>query len=265
MKRYHILVVVLFIYMLFCCQPVSAQSDDVENYYPVGTKWVEVTYDPDPQNRIDYYNHYESEVVGDTVINGISWMLVKVDWILGKQYVIEDGAFHYFYPMQYYNLFRQEGTKIFRPVNQEPEMVLDFDWQVGNKIAFYDNGVITEESQIIQQQLADGKLYDCFGDNPMIIRTIGNTTEGLMFSSAEVTRPTHKQVTKQLCSFMRNGELIYSRAEPPLPTTPTGIAETCQENNHPSATFTLQGVKLKDIGQLPSGVYIQNGRKIMVK
>ncbi len=60
---------------------------------------------------------------------------------------------------------------------------------------------------------------------------------------------------------------IYALAPDTIPTSATGVDRITAtgEDEKDAATYTLGGVRLDPKGKHPAGVYIRNGKKIVVK
>ena len=199
-------------------------------------------------------------VIGDTLINDVSYKIVKREWLDGstsqqytesKTYFIrEDNG------RVYYLGKNNENTRTYADITYDGTETLryDFNWSDGGM----DESRLAKVEQLV---LEDGKAYD-YEPSGKIIRTIGNIQGGLILSWMRQSR-SEKTV---LLSFTRGDVLIYKKDYPSI----NGIK---QFENEPTPNPSLLGReyvydlsgRIIENRKLPKGIYIQNGRKFVVK
>ena len=261
---------VLFLLSSFAC---FGQDDTADLCYPIGTVWEEGLLQSETEQLEVKHRH---TVTGDTLIGGISYKVVVREWIDGspsqqyteeiKYFIREDNG------LVYYLGKNNENTRTYADITYDGTETLryNFNWKNGGM----DESKFAKVEQI---ELEDGKAYD-YEPSGMVIRTIGNIQGGLILSWMKPSR-TVKTV---LLSFTRGDVLIYKKDYPLI----SGINQIegnkfqyfvvydlqgrrLQSNKGPRREATLSehnGERTKSQGNgLPKGVYIQNGRKFVVK
>jgi hypothetical protein len=156
----------------------------------------------------------------------------------------------------YYLGKNNENTRTYADITYDGTETLryDFNWSDGGM----DESRLAKVEQLV---LEDGKAYD-YEPSGKIIRTIGNIQGGLILSWMRQSR-SEKTV---LLSFTRGDVLIYKKDYPSI----NGIK---QFENEPTPNPSLLGReyvydlsgRIIENRKLPKGIYIQNGRKFVVK
>ena len=250
----HLLLGVLLFFSSIAC---FGQDDATEQCYPVGTTWEEGLLLSETEELEVKHLH---TVIGDTLINDVSYKIVKREWLDGstsqqytesKTYFIrEDNG------RVYYLGKNNENTRTYADITYDGTETLryDFNWSDGGM----DESRLAKVEQLV---LEDGKAYD-YEPSGKIIRTIGNIQGGLILSWMRQSR-SEKTV---LLSFTRGDVLIYMKDYPSI----NGIK---QFENEPTPNPSLLGReyvydlsgRIIENRKLPKGIYIQNGRKFVVK
>ena len=229
-------------------------------YYPIGTSWEEAFVDCwENQGLYDSFYRVKSMVVGDTLIAGVGYKTIErqITECTYDPSIVGDKD---------YQFIREENNCIFFLDGdggyEETKPIYDFNWEnLGNEFFCQNWAFHTDKFDMIEEVLLDGNTYDClFLDDSFsykIYRNIGQIIGGLIKRSCNYGARTTMRL--RLTSFTRNDVQIY-QFNIPTPS-PSGILYI-QTEGSPFLTefFTLQGVKVNK-SSLPSGIYIQNGKK----
>ena len=162
---------------------------------------------------------------------------------------------------------REHGDSIFSRVSGDEErlMYIFGSWKIGDSIPCFQDTI----ARISQITLLDEKMYECVDTFPahrnqskdyspkMVINSIGRINKGLL----------RKQFLPRggwdyiLLSFTRNGCTIYRDER-----FGTNSIEHNIYRPHPvKETYSLSGIKHKGMALPSKGIYIRNGKKVMVK
>lgn len=270
--------------LLFATIMCKGQAQEV-CCYPNGTVWEELQL---VEGKVDpeWYIRLQYTVDGDTLVNDVTYKRVVRQWMEGQQwaqytqtktyYLREENGLVYFLgkndpDSHSYDDIVYDGTETLR---------YNFNWEVGGMGAL-GKGTLNGVSQMV---LADGNLYD-YDSSTKVIRTIGRIRDGIL-----LPYNSPRSIWFALASFIRNGVEIYHADFPE--TSGIVSVETANRgegscDNADNLTFydlsgrqVFQGNKglrscspehlrsTRTVSQgntLPKGVYIQNGRKFVVK
>lgn len=230
---------------------VSAQK-----YFPEGTTWTwGYAYWGTPQG-----DYYRCVVEDDTIINDKAWKKVETYDMDGRRITGYDAyALH------------EEGDQIWvcyydRFYSPEEEVFYyDFDWAEGKNVwcvpEWPDHmDVCTPNVPAIgiqAMQLADGNMYEYFGEEPTcdrLINTIGLVGGWGGLFPRYPDSPTNG-CRYYMTSFVRNGVKIYSYDDA------TGIAATAWTHQADEGLFDLQGRRLT--AEPAKGIFVRNGKKVV--
>ena len=268
MKR----VICFFILVLCLTTSLSVKSQEV--YYPEGTKWgFVICGNIEPPlyvyaTNIDDFRTYESTVEGDTILYDVRRYLSTNEYIVLDSVrckIIHERDYDYYHNLQgtMTFFFRETGDSIFyyQKEDQYYQEVFYYDfspWHVGDVIQIAQAKNQLFEEDLGQMQLEDGNFYDCYGT---CIRTIGCIFGGIIPWRTFGRMPRFIYITY----FVRKGVVIYRNNNIIYPDGyETDVASLRREKgNGDSAVYSLQGVRLGNVGSLPPGIYIQNGKKII--
>ena len=240
------------------CLNMFGQATSTE-YFPVGTSWQEAYY-------VINYDTIKSPIIrnvvtGDTIIEGVKYKCVEeTKYDIMTNTVAEESE-----PYRY--AIREQGDSIFSRVfdGEEKLMYIFGSWKIGDSIPCFQDTI----ARISQITLLDEKMYECVDTFPahrnqskeyspkMVINSIGRINKGLL----------RKQVLPRggqdfiLLSFTRNGSTIYRDER---------FGTTSIEHNiyrpHPAEdTYSLSGIRQKGMALPSKGIYIRNGKKVVVK
>ena len=233
------------------------------HYFPTGMTWEEILVDPYMEAEASDVWFYEIDT--DTLIGNVAYKKVMRNKVFSGICI------------------REDGDKIWLLTKEYPTEILlyNFDWESNHEIVTeflkaQNNGNYELRWDTIHvgdcpSALIKGKNYQYFRENftRSLIRGIGKVTELnrypclLGYREGWVIKPGlefHK-----VHWIQRNGVEIF-RSEDPYEWTvdvPTGIDSDKSINNPPSTVYDLQGRRLN--GKPDKGVYIENGRKRVVK
>ena len=240
------------------CLNMFGQATSTE-YFPVGTSWQEAYY-------VIYYDTIKSPIIrnvvtGDTIIEGVKYKCVEeTKYDIMTNTVAEESE-----PYRY--AIREQGDSIFSRVfdGEEKLMYIFGSWKIGDSIPCFQDTI----ARISQITLLDEKMYECVDTFPvyrnqskdyspkMVINSIGRINKGLL----------RKQVLPRggqdyiLLSFTRNGCTIYRDER----FGTTSIEHNTYRPNPVKETYSLSGIKQKWMALPSKGIYIRNGKKVMVK
>ena len=240
------------------CLNMFGQATSTE-YFPVGTSWQEAYY-------VIYYDTIKSPIIrnvvtGDTIIEGVKYKCVEeTKYDIMTNTVAEESE-----PYRY--AIREQGDSIFSRVfdGEETLMYIFGSWKIGDSIPCFQDTI----ARISHITLLDEKMYECVDTFPvyrnqskdyspkMVINSIGRINKGLL----------RKQVLPRggqdyiLLSFTRNGCTIYRDER----FGTTSIEHNTYRPNPVKETYSLSGIKQKGMALPSKGIYIRNGKKVMVK
>lgn len=212
-------------------------------------------------------NVYVNHIIGDTLINGEVWKKVYncVEWQRGTE-------------KTYYAAIRDVGTKVYAIAkgSATPRLLYDFNLQVGDEVRC---GI---EANVFACLLdTDEEPDDMLGfpfkaylrvENIEIVNTRGKERRRITLALLDSFKEPISKGNKVIWI-----EGIGSGAGPFLPWSPqpeSGIVIDCQVNptaisspyltiDADGSVFSLQGKHLNNI--ITKGIYIQNGKKIVIK
>ena len=239
-------------------------------YYPDETMWEELQV---VEDKIDseWYIRLRYTVDGDTLVGDVNYKRVTRQWMEGQEwaqytqaktfYLREDNGLVYFLGKNYpdshsYDDIVYDGSETLR---------YNFNWEIGGPGAL-GKGTLKDFSQI---ELADGNLYD-YDSSTKVIRTIGCIRGGLLLPCNSA-----RSMWFALASFTRNGVEIYHKD---FPAT-NGIESVNTTSRGKGFNGFAKSLFIYDLSGrrvsvssassvssvLPKGVYIQNGKKFVVK
>lgn len=279
---------------LFFLVPLSIMAQgEVPDYYPQGTVWEEEIHYYFPATETFHSTYLRNTVVGDTVINDISYRKVVAEKRVGDN--SDDASWDRVSPWHWepYDTFgiRQEGNKVYyfryEPVIGEKEfMRYDFDWSVGMEIPLKLNAIRNKDytlakiDQVVNVVLGDGQSYEGVtveNDNEEVaqmkgIGSIGNYG-GLFSYYAWNTVPWDGSTMyyHRMLNFTRNGVCLYEWDRDSFVASQMellGVNAVHDLNSHGNGSiYTLDGRNVTGIPlhSLQKGIYIQNGQKVVVR
>lgn len=236
---------------------ISSQ-EDISEYYPVGTTWQEA-----------YVRIYDSKlntqfcvntVVGDTIINDISYKWVNVDvYDTSTGMKVTESAIKGY-------AIREKGDSVFgRNVADEEVLRYVFGkWEIGDKVNCFQDTI----ARVSYIELLDGKKYACIDSFPnyqnvskeyqpkMVINTIGSITHGLL---KEKPGPRGGLIYS-LISFTRGNVTLYRNEHYWLTSILNATKNYMRQSD---STYSLKGVRMNEKTPLPRGIYIRNGKKFI--
>ena len=231
---------------------------------------VDINYDTDSYQPVPFVR-YVNYVGEDTVIDAKNYKNVYYKIVENPYNPAEIGkAGRYF--------LREQGGKIYYmsygpdhrggdSIAYEDFLIYDFNWDGDNTtIRVNLNSYNIQELNHSQEILLDGNIYEYFSYNLLgtvekkIYRNIGQTAGGLIRGENDYIRSRERFV---LTKFTRNNVLIY---EHEIPTPQVDFIHERQTGNEAilNNCHSLQGIKM-DSNHLKPGIYIQNGRKFVVR
>lgn len=242
-----------------------AQSP-LSEYYPIGTTWEEVLMPSNqyPGEVVNYpvdFVRYSFSVDRDTIIDERAYKVVNsniIDCLEIPEGFYLSGNF----------FIREEGDSIYLNyvgAKECDELIYNFNWQEDMSVLISNTDRYNPQNLSFSQEvLLDGNTYDCYtksyGIRKNIYKSIGQTVGGLILGMADGARyPCRFHLTK----FTRNNVLIYEN-DIPTPQVNAIYDVSYKEKDESQNCYTLQGVKV-DVNNLNPGIYIQNGRKFVVK
>ena len=282
----------------------SGQSVDIhvlvdDTYFPEGTTWEEERHCYYEREQGYQSQYYRNTVEGDTIINGITYKNVLLEMrTCDEQQYDEFGyplygwdresPWHWMSLGHYYGI-REEGNKVYcygdfywGYYGQNPQEVLayDFDWYVGKEIPVYfnSNGKMVNDTitEIGQLEMLDWNAYECIyqpgGNDLLQVNGIGNlgNNGGLFRHLTDFPWDGSTLRYKRVMNFTRNGRLLYQWDRDAFLEEKLGMEmvenETSKGNG---AIYSCDGRRIRSQGadthRLPKGIYIQNGRKFIIK
>ena len=241
-----------------------AQGQPYE-FYPIGTSWEEVytTYTL-PGDVIDPtiipFRRTIFKIDCDTIVGELTYKIVHSTITENLSVPSQVGNTSVFY------IREQDDSVFYRGgfENSKEKPLYDFHWNDSTLLFCGIGWPITYEFVRTQEILLDGNVYDCYmyetfgGVYNKIFRTIGQTIGGLLKSTY-----SRNGFISHLTKFTRNNVLIY---ENDIPTPQVTAIHDVSYNDKSGRQdcYTIQGVKV-DVTNLKPGVYIQNGRKFVVR
>lgn len=265
----------------------TAHAQDVAEYYPVGTKWIEETFFVmHTGGELRFGGTYRKCVVdGDSNYNG-----KKYKHVSAYAYEIKNDIDEYYRPEDPSKwkrlvwddvLIREEGKKVYYiPYNEKKEILIyDYDWFIGkmipyNYISEFDEYQYYKIDEIFNMQDITAYEYVIIPDISMSrkymqIKGIGfvQPWNGIFNPGFEPPFSIIYYIHKVI-GFWRNGQLIYKSERPRPEDFDTGIDHAeCDATAGNVKIYNLQGMEIKADGtkSLPKGIYISKGKKIMVK
>ena len=266
----------------------------IPKYYSEGTSWEEAFFHYGEGDNEAAYTYLRHTVVGDTIVNDTVYKKVKaekkvLDNYAKKEtdnasyysctYEVGNADFSWNTPGPYHweplpsNDFciREKGWKVFIrywKYGEDEKMVYDFNWLRGRKISEWNYTTGTYESRVLNDMKEAtfnndwNELYlsEPQSDEVERIRTIGAVT-GLFKPLGEINDDGKPQFA-HLLSFTREGEVIYEwNADEML-----GIDENaCPIHPVNTPVYSISGVRINAKRNLSKGIYIINGRKLVIR
>ncbi|MBR5085092.1 MAG: hypothetical protein IKX33_10880 [Prevotella sp.] len=254
-----------------------AQESELE-HYPVGTTWeevytdmgyVDIDYDTNSYNPVSFAR-YVNYVGEDTIIDAKNYKNVFYKIIENTNNPAEIGKTgRYFLREQEDKIFYRSYSPVFPGGDSivcDELLIYDFNWQENDMIIRVNrNSYNVQELNHSQEILLDGNTYEYYsytvlGVEKKIYRYLGQTACGLIRGELDELRMLQRFV---LTKFTRNNVLIYERE---IPTPQVDFIHERQMDNEAilNNCYSTQGIKM-DARYLKPGIYIQNGRKYVVK
>lgn len=251
--------VVLASAILMSGSNICAQEQPTE-YYPIGTTWEEVfalpSYFENPSTSDpNSFNRYEFYVERDTIVNDKTFKIVvrTLTECYRKPSMVGSTLRYYIF---------EQGDSVFSSAvipsgNDNGKLFYVFKKPENNgDITWCENQYDVQNLDCNQELLLDGNVYDVYSTNKnQLYWTIGQVLNGLtmIFSN--------RSGTSRLTKFSRNNVLIY---ENDIPSPQADAIYEVQPEMEQQNRYTLHGIMV-DGENLKSGVYIQKGKKHLVK
>ena len=244
----------------------SFAQPQLSEYYPIGTTWEEVymTKNGYPGEVVDepcVFARYKYSVDCDTIIDEKSYKVVNgimIDYLIKPPGLIPDTT-------QFYIREIEDSVFIYDTYIKSDRLAYNYNWQEDTSVLLANyNKYDTQYLTFSQEVLLDGNTYDCYNVNngaqsKKIYKSIGQTLSGIF----DYDEDSRYHYGFHLTKFSRDNVLIYEN-DYPTPQVNAIYDIPYKEKNERQDCYTLQGVKV-DVTNLKSGVYIQNGRKYVVK
>ena len=289
-----------FVSIVFALTIITVSFAQEENacFFPEGTVWEEERHCYYESEQKFLSSYYRNTVEGDTTINGKTYKNVLLEMrTYDEQHYDEDGfpvygwdresPWHWISMGHYYGI-REEGSKIYylgdifwgyHVTNPKEYLVYDFDWQIGKEIPIYFtmNGDVVYDTitEIDQAEMLDGNSYECIyrpGSKDLLqVKGIGNLSNngGLFHYLIDFPWDGSTLRYKRVMNFTRDGQLIYQWERDAFLEEKLSIEMAENESSiEDGMVYTCDGRRVAqgaDIHRLPKGVYIQNGKKRVVK
>lgn len=258
-------------------------------YFPEGTKWTEIRLDSSKHSswfrkedgkwepnfeRLDYY------VEGETSDRSLRYTKVFC-----KREGMTDSLS---YLIQVMNHGLENEVHVTSPEtfdsnrNSFPVLTYDFDWKVGKTLEYQTPSVSQQNNEYDVQQygtIEEILERDFGGVHPLkyvdlgehrIIKGIGLTSwegSGCIFGpikSHESSRDSNSDSYRSiLVHFERGGQVLYD--EWPMPEGITEVSEIKEIHKGSAPPFDLSGRRLNTSHPTHRGVYIIDGKKVVVK
>ena len=293
----------LYVICCFSFMPMRAQEEHPE-FFPQGTTWEEAWYHYQEGDTRAYYIYNRYTVSGDTIVDDILYKRVIKERRVLESYEYNDEIYEYYgipdlgsytvnpdvfnwnntgpwhwEPVSVLNYcIREENGMVYirnRLYGTEEKIVYDFNWEEGKQIEEYNfNSELYDTytfDNIIEITLLDGTIEQALtysnSNEPRIIRGIGNL-DGL-FNPLGIIIWDGKPNFSHIINFYRDGTLLYEwdpteYLENKWGVTvikPMDMSSVKNEGN----TYTITGVQIDKNTTLPPGIYIKNGKKLIVK
>lgn len=287
----------LFTYTLltlscFSFLPTAAQSE-VPEFFPQGTSWEEARFGHQEGDRIAFFTHLRHTVSGDTLIDGTLYKKVVTEMKILDSYDSNGGLAYLWYvdadfdwdnigPWHWevissnnFGLREENGIVYVNYINfgyGVERKLYDFNWEVGKEMEEYNTLSYQYENYILNDiqeiTLLDGSVAQCLysedGKQAERIRGIGfvDSFFDTIFLDAwgSITNFRH------MINFSRNGVLLYEWDPMAYLESTTGIRQIMASPSENKGTaYTITGVGMKEDACLRAGIYIKNGKKMIVR
>ena len=287
MKKINQLTFILFLFPL----SIMAQGE-VPDYYPHGTVWEEESHCYYPTTDTFNSTYLRNTVVGDTIINEIPYRKVVVEKRVGDNstdYSWDRVSPWHWEPYDTYGI-RQDGFKVYyyryEPIIGPKEFLrYDFDWSVGMEIPLKLNAsrnteyTLAKIDQIESVVLNDGQAYEGVTvdgkEEVAQVRGIGSIGNygGLFSYYAWNSIPWDGSTMyyHRVLNFTRDGICLYEWDRDSFVASQMELlsVKTLDDTDYPknSNIYTIDGRNVTGVPlqALQKGIYIQNGRKYVVK
>lgn len=241
-----------------------ASPSDMSEYFPIGTEWKEVIVELSMPYDTTYSVTYR--ICGDTLIGNTEYKIITVNDKAANLWLREADNCVWLLTAEYPHEFK----------------IYDFNWNVGEALqAEYlretqdgDMRLLVETGAWDYKSVNLGTTsyqYYMDGFYCTVIRGIGRVSELhrnsclIGYKMMAVILPG--LVYHKVLWLRRNGQIIFRSEEPEEWVTyvPTNIALLNRNGNHSKSLklYDLQGRRLQ--GKPSKGVYIQDGKKYLVK
>ena len=252
---------------IFLLSGISSYAQtQLSEYYPIGTTWEEVymTKNGYPGEVVDepcVFARYKYSVDCDTIIDELSYKVVNgimIDYLIKPPGLIPDTT-------QFYIREKEDSVFIYDTYINSDRLAYNYNWQEDMSVLLANyNKYDTQYLTFSQEVLLDGNTYDCYNVNngaqsKKIYKSIGQTLSGIF----DYDEDSRYHYGFHLTKFSRNNVLIYERE---IPTPQVDFIHERQMDNEAilNNCYSTQGIKM-DARYLKPGIYIQNGRKVVVK
>ena len=223
-------------------------------YYPLGTSWRVGKIERPGGEHIPDLWHYAIE--GDTIIGDYQYYRVV-------KYSTNDQDFDY---MRYMIREVDDKVYVYSTDTGTEIMYYDYDWTstdrhvVAYLYEYFYIPLIADRKQMIT--LADGNEYEYMPDDYKLIRTIGKTESSNIFG--DEVDPKVSAYDIYVSSFIRNGVELMPGYDG-INTIENGfMVSSSNQLTMDNSIFDIAGQRI-DNSKLRKGIFIKNGKKVVVK
>lgn len=294
----------LLLFFCFSFMPMRAQEEHPE-YFPQGTTWEEAYYREYDGGRHIRFLYLRHTISGDTIVDETPYKRViseakVLDSFnrlgLFDYYEIPPGTFSWdnigpwhWEPLEEHNycLREENGMVYVRYWHYCPEEVklYDFNWEEGKQIEEYSplsgeyekrtlNGI--QETTLLDGtvtqglRLSDEDIFWIYPADGGFVRIKGIGYLVGLFNYMGIDYELDYSYATQfihMLNFTRNGILLYEwDAAEYLSAFYSGIEQAKSVSTKANRnTYTITGVQIDKNTTLPAGIYIKNGKKLIVK
>lgn len=207
------------------------------------------------------FARYKYSVDCDTIIDEKTYKVVNgiiIDYLIKPPGLITDTT-------QFFIREKGDSIYIYDTYINSDRLAYNYNWQEDMSVLLANyNKYDTQYLTFSQEVLLDGNTYDCYNVNngaqsKKIYKSIGQTLSGIF----DYDEDSRYHYGFHLTKFTRDDVLIYENDySPPQVNAIYGVSY--EDKSERQDCYTLQGVKV-DVTNLMPGVYIQNGRKYVVR
>jgi len=255
---------IILIYLSVVLALTQLHAQEIKKYFPTGMKWKEVMAEPDYLPLDTTYSSFY-EIGEDTVVRGVSCKKVFINKTPIKRWVHE------------------EGERVWIIAEDYPELVLiyDFNWHDAFPVYFEQLRFLETSEKEIEKVYINQDDIKSISHNGFqleyilnyegaIIRGIGKVSDLyrngclLGYKIEEPILPGDSY--HKVLWIIRNGEEIFRSeiAEDWIINIPDAISNNYSNTSVNCQWYDLSGRRLPSL-PTQKGIYIKDGRKVMIK